>query len=190
MCKKQISVSHCSAKAEVISLDAGLRMDGIPALDLWDSVIEVFHSPPNLINKSKGQESQGNLSRNTTIHMKNQNPTEHVNLDLNNVDHVSSNVRFSRCGAMLDVFEFNEAVIQMIIKGRRPTMRHLSRTHRVALDWLFDRINLEPRSQIRYIDTKHPLADVLTKGNFTRDEWNTIFFICSTSAISVLFVAL
>ena len=39
--------SHSSAKAEVISLDAGLRMDGIPALDLWDSVIEVFHSSPN-----------------------------------------------------------------------------------------------------------------------------------------------
>ena len=29
-------------------------------------------------------------------------------------------------------------------KGRSPTMRHVSRNHRVALDWLFDRINLEP----------------------------------------------
>ena len=64
MCKKQTSVSHSSTEAEVISLDASLRMDGIPALDLWDSVIEVFHSPPNQINKSKGQESQGNLSQN------------------------------------------------------------------------------------------------------------------------------
>ena len=78
MCKKQTSVSHSSTEAEVISLDAGLRMDGIPALDLWEFVIEVFHSPPNQINKSKDQESQGNLSRNTTLHMKNQNPTEHV----------------------------------------------------------------------------------------------------------------
>ena len=31
---------------------------------------------------------------------------------------------------------------KMIIKGRSPTMRHVSRTHRVALDWLFDRILL------------------------------------------------
>ena len=99
-------------------------MNGIPTIDLWNLVIEVFHSSPNQINKSKGQESQGNLTRNTTFHMKNQNPTKHVNLDLNNVDHVSSNVRSSRCGAMLDVFEDNEAVIQMIIKGRSPTMRH------------------------------------------------------------------
>ena len=34
MDKKQTSVSHNSTKAEIISLDAGLRMDGIPALDL------------------------------------------------------------------------------------------------------------------------------------------------------------
>ena len=58
----------------------------------------------------------------------------------------------------------------MIIKGRSPTMRHVSRTHRVALDWLFDRINLEPKIQINYVDTKNQLADMLTKASFTRDE--------------------
>ena len=42
----------------------------------------------------------------------------------------------------------------------------------VALDWLFDRINLDTKIQIKYIDTKNQLADILTKGNFTRDEWN------------------
>ena len=31
---KQTSVSHSSTESEVVSLDAGLRMDGIPALDL------------------------------------------------------------------------------------------------------------------------------------------------------------
>ena len=61
-------------------------------------------------------------------------------------------------------------------------MRHVSKTHRVALGWLFDRIDLDPKIQIRYIDTKHQLADMLAKGNFTRN--GTIFFICSTSAIS------
>ena len=40
--------------------------------------------------------------------------------------------------------EDNEAVIKMM-KGRSPAMRHVSRTHRVALDWLFDRINLDPK---------------------------------------------
>ena len=53
MCKKLTSVSHGSTEAEVISRDTGLRMDGIPALDLWDSVIEVFHSSPYQTNKTK-----------------------------------------------------------------------------------------------------------------------------------------
>ena len=53
-------------------------------------------------------------------------------------------------------------------------MRAVSRTRRVAFEWLFDRINLDPKIQIKYTDTKHQLADILTKGNFTRDEWNNL----------------
>ena len=92
--------------------------------------------------------------------------------DLDNVYFTSSNVNSSRQEALLYIFEDNEAVIKTIIKGRSPTMRHVSRTHRVALDWLFDRINLDPKIQIKYIDTKNQFADILTKGNFTRNEWN------------------
>ena len=71
-------------------------------------------------------------------------------------------------------------------------MRHVSRTHRVALDWLFDRNNLDPKIQIKYIDTKNQLADILTKGNFTRDEWNhplcwfNISHISSTNCLEVM----
>ena len=61
---------------------------------------------------------------------------------------------------MLYVFEDNKAVIKMIIKGPSPTMRHVSRTHRVALDWLLERIIFESKIQIRYIDTKRQLADI------------------------------
>ena len=103
---------------------------------------------------------------------------------LKNVDFVPSNVHFSHQEALLHVFEDNEAVIKMIIKGRSPTMRHVSRTHRVALDWLFDRINLDPKIQIKYIDTKNQLADILTKGNFTRDEWNHLLCLFNISHFS------
>ena len=37
-------VSHSSTEAEIISLDAGLRIDGLLALDLWDIAIEVLRS--------------------------------------------------------------------------------------------------------------------------------------------------
>ena len=63
-------------------------------------------------------------------------------------------------------------------------MRHVSRTHRVVLDWLFDRINLEPKIQIKYINTKNQLADILTKGNFTRDEWNHLLCLFNISHFS------
>ena len=40
--------------------------------------------------------------------------------DLDNVDFISSNVHYSRQEALLYVFEENEAVIKMIIKGKKP----------------------------------------------------------------------
>ena len=63
-------------------------------------------------------------------------------------------------------------------------MGHVSRTHRVALDLLFDRISLDPKIQIKYIDTKNQLADILTKGNFTRDEWNHLLTLFNISHFS------
>ena len=63
-------------------------------------------------------------------------------------------------------------------------MRHVSRTHRVALDWLFDRINLDSKIQIKYIDTKNQFDDILTKGNFTRDEWNHLLCLFNISHFS------
>ena len=42
MCKKQTSVSHSSTESEIISLDAGLRLDGILALGLWDLIVLVL----------------------------------------------------------------------------------------------------------------------------------------------------
>ena len=138
MCKKQTSVSHSSTESEIISLDIGLRLDGIPALDLWDLIVSVSGNmtqtterPGRPVVSNKSQRSQGKTNA------------------LNNVDCVPSNVQSSHQEALLNVFEDNEAVIKMIIKGRSPTMRHVSRTHRVALDWLFDRINFGPQNPIQ-----------------------------------------
>ena len=58
MCKKQTSVSHSSTESEIISLDAGLRLDGIPALDLRDLIGAVFG------NTNQNHEEQGDLLKN------------------------------------------------------------------------------------------------------------------------------
>ena len=42
MCKKRTSVSHSSTESEIISLDAGLRLDGLPALELWNLIVSVL----------------------------------------------------------------------------------------------------------------------------------------------------
>ena len=102
MCKKQTSVS------EIIALDAGLRMDGIPTLDLWELVIEVLHSSSNQSKKSKVN-VQGNLKHDTPSrkHTNSQveTPIQHNDLELCNVDYVSSNVKSSQSGAMLYILK-------------------------------------------------------------------------------------
>ena len=71
--------------------------------------------------------------------------------------------------------------MKIIIKGRSPM-----RTHRVALDGLFDRINMYPKIQIKHVDTKNQLADLLTKGNFTRDEWCSLLRLVNIMNLSLI----
>ena len=153
-------------------MDTGLRLDGLPALELWDLIVSIFG------NMTPNTERTGRPVNDVKKHQKSQKKID----VMENIDSVPSNVRFSHQEALL--FEDNEAVIKMIIKGRNPTMRHVSRTHRVALDWLFDRINLDSKIQINYIDTQNQLADIPTKGNFTRDEWNHLLCLFNISHFS------
>ena len=131
MCKKQTSGSHSSTESDIISLDAGLRLDGIPALDLWDLTVLVLGNTT---------QNHDRMERPVVCPHTNHGRKQSRGMinDLENVDLVPLNVQSSHQEALLYVFEDNEAVIKMIIKGRSPTMRHVSRTHRVALDWLFD----------------------------------------------------
>ena len=146
-------------------------MDGLFALDLWDIVIEVLRSTNGTVqpNHTSIQETGTGLnSKAKTQKVKRKQKVD----QLSDVDFVSSNTNPSHNESKLYIFEDNEAVIKMITKGRSPTMRHVSSTCRVALDWLFDRINLEPQIQIKYVNTNDQLAAILTKGSFSSDEWN------------------
>ena len=96
----------------------------------------------------------------------------------------SWNVHSFRKKASLCVYEDTKTKQKMIIKGRSPTMRHVSRTHKVAFDWLFDWINLVPKIQIKYIDIQNQFADILTKGTFTRDEWHHLLCFFNISHFS------
>ena len=73
----------------------------------------------------------------------------------------------------------------MLIKGRSSHIRHVYRTHRVNLDWFFfERDNLNSNNTVTNGQTNQQIADILTKGSFTRDTWNelmSLFGIVSES---------
>ena len=83
------------------------------------------------------------------------------------------------------VFEDNEAVIKMLITGRSPTMRHVSRTHGVALDWLFDRINLDTKKTNPLHGHRTPTRRHSDKGKIPHVMNGIIFSIRSRSAFSL-----
>ena len=80
--------------------------------------------------------------------------------------------------ARLTILEDNEPVIKMCIKRRWPHLRYVPRTHRIDLDWLFDRINDDPGIFIRHIGTKNQLGDILTKGQFTGAQFEHLVSGC------------
>ena len=86
-------------------------------------------------------------------------------------DFVTPNARSSSMRASRYVVEDNEAVIKNDLQGRSPDVRHISRTHRCDLDWLFDRINLDKAIHNKHVNTTQQIADALTKGSFSRESW-------------------
>ena len=83
MCKKQTSVSHSSTESEIISLDTGLRLDGLLALELWDLIVSVL----------------GNISRisdrtGKPVNGENKHHKSHNKIDvMEDIDAVPSNVQ-------------------------------------------------------------------------------------------------
>ena len=95
MCKKQTSVSHSSTESEIISLDAGLRLDEIPALDVRDLIVLVSgniiqthdRTEQPVVNCDK---DHGPIKRSQGM----------INV-LSDIDCVPSNVQFSHQEALL-----------------------------------------------------------------------------------------
>ena len=125
MRKIQTSVSHSSAAARI----AGLNIEGLPAVHVWDCVVQVL-APANLA-------AAGDCSLDSDM----LNPHSLVGC-------VPPGIPQSSVHALLYNSEDDEAVLRMINKGR-PHLRHVSRTHRINSDWLHERINWYPTISIR-----------------------------------------
>ena len=165
VCKRQTAVSHSSTEAEVISLDAALRMEGLPCLLLWELIMEVY----------------GDISSDTVVSAQQRRPQPQLHhpqsalfRQYGDIDYVPCTLPMSLGIGKCIIFEDNDAVIKQCIKGRSPAMRHVARTHRVDLDWLWERIRMDPGVNIKYVGTKEQIADIFTKGSFSADQWSRL----------------
>ena len=88
MCEKQTSVSHSSTESEIISLDAGLRLDGIPAVDLWYLIVAVLANT-NQSNKARRDLCPNQRQVRSTPHtIQKRKPSRGMINDLDNVDFI------------------------------------------------------------------------------------------------------
>ena len=171
MCKKQTSVSHSSTEYDFFSLDAGLRKDSLPALDVWDMVIEVLRTTQGVPKPSPTSfgETSG-IPQNTP-------KINHVltqNVDLSNVDQVSANGHLSEKVSQVYIFEDNEAVIKMTIKGRSPTMRHVNNSQScVGLVVRQNQCGSQDSNQVCW--HQNQMADMLSKALSCRKDLKKVF---------------
>ena len=57
MCRTQTAVSHSSTESEIISLDTGLRLFSLVALQLWDLIVSVLGNISRVSDRSGKPES-------------------------------------------------------------------------------------------------------------------------------------
>ena len=145
---------------KIISLDAGLRMDGLLALDLWDVVLEVVRSSKS--TKTPTNTAAGNCSRNHKSKPKQK--------EIRDVDPTSPPAQI-----LLKASASCTSLKTMKLSSRlsKDEVQQWETCHEpTELLLIFDRVNLDPKNQIKHVESINQPADMLTKSNSTRDEWD------------------
>ena len=144
---------HLFQYSEIISLDASLRREGLSALQWLDGFSETFSRSG----------FKGNFTRPSGKRHSVSDSIDHLSPDM--VNQIPSNIPERAFPARVYIFEDNEIVMRIIIRGRGPN--YVSRIHRVDWTWLFERSNLDRLISIRKMCTAEQLADMWTKGAFS-----------------------
>ena len=127
----------------------------ILALGMFDAILDVM-SPAN--GKEPG-------------YIKSPNVGKRKETSIWKVDYVGPLGYCAPKRAKMIILEDNDAVIATVIKGRSTTLRHCSRTQRIAMDWLLERLREDNSTTLRYVPTRHQSADILTKASFVAPQW-------------------
>ena len=132
VCKKQTSVSHSSTESEIISLDAGLRLGCIVALDLWDLIVS------NLGNTTQNRAERGDPFLNKreacspphTIHKRKQSQRVNNDWTILILFSQTSNLLIRKLCCLC--VKTTKQWSRWLQRERSLTMRGVSRTHRVT----------------------------------------------------------
>ena len=142
MVKKQGAVSHSSTEAEVIALDACLRVDGIPALMFWEQALDVLCSKKNLAHGAQDVRFSASAKYKACLNTSEPIVDSAITKFIEQIDYVPTNIKGHSGAAKICFLEDSEPTIKMCIKQRWPTLRYVPRTHRIDLGFLFERIAL------------------------------------------------
>jgi hypothetical protein len=165
-CTKQTCVSHSSTESEIVAAERGIRTEGLQALAFWELVTELLGTNQPTKAAKQAETSSPNPSA----------------LELNPYSErfdPGKYFAYSRKKGqttVLIIAEDNEAVIKIIKKARSMALRHLPRTHRIDLHWLFE-VCSNPRVRMLYVNTKQQIADLMTKSLNNPQTWEHLLDI-------------
>jgi len=161
-CKKQTCVSHSSTESEIVAAEQGIRMEGLQALAFWELVTELLGTQP-----TQPAETQKVVPKSieTDPYSEQFDPGKYF-----------AYTRKPRQTTVLIIAEDNEAVIKIVKKARSMALRHLPRTHRIDVQWLFE-VCANPRVRMLYVNTKQQIADLMTKSLNNPQIWEHLLDI-------------
>ena len=147
----------------MVAAEQGLRTEGLQALAFWELVTELLSTSP-----VKKAETQTVIPKDCEMNPDSQafNPAKYF-----------AYTRRPDQGTFLIIAEDNEAVIKLVKKARSMALRHLPRTHRIDLNWLFE-VCSHPRVNMRYVNTKQQAADMMTKSLNNPQTWSHLLELC------------
>ena len=187
--KKQTCVSHSSTESEIIAAEYGVRIEGLQILTCWEHVVQLFSKHRETLGWMRKQNTAsegstgvpvGGITPKSSSSSNSKYPETQIDpLRLNPEDprfnplyyYNETKKLFPRVN--LIIAEDNEAVIKIIAKARSTALRHLPRTHRIDVEWLFE-VCSAPEVTMRYVNTKFQLADIMTKGMTKGDLWTSL----------------
>ena len=165
-CKKQTCVSHSSTESEIVAAEQAIRTEGLQALAFWELVTELLGTQP------QKAETHTILPKACEINPYSGrfDPAKYF-----------AYTRKPEQTTRLIIAEDNEAVIKLVKKARSMALRHLPRTHRIDLNWLFE-VCSHPRVIMRYVHTKQQAADLMTKSINNPQTWENLLELAQIRA--------